>query len=148
MLKIEPGEEIDFSSKNDVNDIVRQTWNMLGAFRLIDIVKNSIDEVDFTLPYGKSLDKYRTQLYGQTNSKTGKCEGICRLIFAEPNSHIYEGQCKNDQKRNGYGRQIYVDGNYYIGHWKDDKKNGWGKKVYVKSGKIEEGNWENGEFRG
>lgn len=70
------------------------------------------------------------------------------MIFAEPNSHIYEGQCKHDQKRNGYGRQIYCDGNYYIGHWKDDKKNGWGKKVYVKTGKVEEGNWANGEFKG
>ena len=52
-----------------------------------------------------------------------------------------------DQKRNGYGRQIYVDGNYYVGHWKDNMKNGWGKKVYVKTGKVEEGLWENGEFK-
>ena len=78
---------------------------------------------------------------------TGKIEGICRQVFAEPNSHIYEGQCRGE-KRNGYGRQIYVDGNYYIGHWKDNQKNGWGKKIYVKTGKIEEGNWEKGEFKG
>jgi len=78
---------------------------------------------------------------------SGKIEGICRQVFAEPNSHIYEGQCRGE-KRNGYGRQIYVDGNYYVGHWKDNQKNGWGKKIYVKTGKIEEGNWEKGEFKG
>ena len=29
----------------------------------------------------------------------------------------------------------------------DDKKNGKGKKVYVKTGKIEDGIWENGELK-
>ena len=87
MLKIEPGEEIDFTEKNEVNDTVRQTWNMLGPLkpnnqdfdnfkfqfllvkicrfwkfcvRLLDIAKNTIEPLDFTLSYGKSMDKYRT----------------------------------------------------------------------------------------
>ena len=67
MFKIEPGEELDFSEKNDVNELVRQTWNILGPFRLIDIAKNSIDPVDTTLPYGKSIDKFKTQIFGQSN---------------------------------------------------------------------------------
>lgn len=50
------------------------------------------------------MDKHKTQFSGQANSKTGKIEGICRMIFAEPNNHVYEGQCKNDQRRNGFGR--------------------------------------------
>lgn len=104
MLKIEPGEEIDFTEKNEVNDTVRQTWNMLGPLKLLEIAKNSIEPLDFTLSYGKSMDKYRTQIYGQFNESTRRCEGVCRLIFAEPNSHIYEGQCRHDHKRNGYGR--------------------------------------------
>jgi len=60
----------------------------------------------------------------------GKIEGVCRMIFAAPNGHVYEGQCKNGMVRNGYGRQIYCDGNYYEGYWKDGTKNGWGKKVH------------------
>ena len=48
--------------------------------------------------------------------------------------------------RNGYGRQIYCDGNYYEGYWKDGNKHGWGRKVYSTSGKVEEGNWIKGEF--
>jgi len=49
MLKIEPGEEIDFTEKNEVQDNVRQTWHMLGPIRLLDIVKNSVDKIDETL---------------------------------------------------------------------------------------------------
>ena len=93
------------------------------------------------------MDVKRTAFYGQFDSERMTCDGICRLIFAQPNSHVYEGQIKNE-RRNGFGRQIYCDGNYYIGHWKDDKKNGWGKKVHSKNGKVEEGNWIDGEFHG
>ena len=146
MLKIEPGEELDYGERNGVNETVRQTWNLLGPLRLLDIAKNGGGEIDFEAGYGKTVDQLGTQIYGQVNAQTGKCVGICRQIFAEPNGHLYEGQCKNDQKRNGYGRQIYCDGNYYVGQWKDNKKNGRGKKVYVKTGKVEEGNWVNGEF--
>jgi len=39
MLKIEPGEELDFGERNTVNDTVRQTWNLLGPLRLLDIAK-------------------------------------------------------------------------------------------------------------
>lgn len=49
--------------------------------------------------------------------------------------------------RNGYGRQIYCDGNYYEGYWKDGTKSGWGKKFYTQTGKIEEGNWVRGELK-
>ena len=59
MLKIEPGDEIDFSDKNDVQDVVRQTWHMLVPLRLIDIFKNSTDEIDSSLQYGKSMDKFK-----------------------------------------------------------------------------------------
>ena len=78
MFKLEPGEEIDFTDKNEVNTNVRQTWGMLGPLRLLDIYKQSIDEINFETPYGKSMDKHRTQLYGQINPETGLCDGICR----------------------------------------------------------------------
>ena len=144
MIQQEPGS--DLNSKVDVSDVVKQTWNLLGPLRLTELIKNSVDTVDFNLDFGQTIDKFNTLNQGQQNPKTGKMEGICRMIFSEPNGHLYEGQCKNE-RRDGWGRQIYCDGNYYIGHWKDNKKNGWGKKVYIKSGKIEEGNWENGELR-
>ena len=56
MFKIEPGDELDFHQKNEVQDVVRQTWNMLGPMRIIDIVKSSFDPIDYSLPFGKSID--------------------------------------------------------------------------------------------
>lgn len=78
MLKIEPGDEIDFGQKNTVHDSVRQTWNMIGPLRLIDIVKNSKFEIDFDAKFGKTIDKYKTHSYGQMNPQSNKCEGISR----------------------------------------------------------------------
>ena len=78
MLKIEPGEEIDFGQKNTVNDIVRQTWNMIGPLRLIDIVKSSKQEIDFEAKFGKTVDGKATHSYGQMSGNTDKVEGICR----------------------------------------------------------------------
>ena len=92
------------------------------------------------------MDSKNTLIFGQMNSNSGKIEGISRQIFAHPNGHVYEGQCGRDMMRNGYGRQIYCDGNYYEGYWKDGNKHGWGRKVYSTSGKVEEGNWIKGEF--
>ena len=45
----------------------------------------------------------------------GVSQGIVRI---EDSHCIYEGQSKN-QKPNGYGRKIYFNGEYYVGHWKD-----------------------------
>lgn len=41
---------------------------------------------------------------------------------------IYEGQFANGEK-NGYGREFYADGSYYIGMWKKHEWNGKGKYV-------------------
>ena len=41
---------------------------------------------------------------------------------------IYLGQFKHG-KRHGRGRQIWTDGSYYEGYWKDDMANGHGRLV-------------------
>ncbi|CDW85171.1 protein kinase domain containing protein [Stylonychia lemnae] len=48
---------------------------------------------------------------------------------------------KNNLK-DGYGRQIYDIGSYYIGEFKNGKRNGYGK-FYYKDGSIYEGQWVN-----
>ena len=48
--------------------------------------------------------------------------GIGRLITKR---NIYEGQWK-DNKKHGYGREIYNDGSWYLGMWENGKKNGYG----------------------
>jgi hypothetical protein len=64
---------------------------MLGPLRLLEITRNSTEQLQNELTYGKSLDEKRTKFSGQYNERTQSCEGICRLVFAQPNSHVFEG---------------------------------------------------------
>ena len=58
---------------------------------------------------------------------------------------MYEGDYIND-KREGNGKYIWENGNYYIGQWKNSLRNGKGT-MYYSNGKIKhEGDWINGEF--
>ena len=66
-------------------------------------MRNSIEPLEADKEYGNSMDVKRTAFYGQFDSERMTCDGICRLIFAQPNSHVYEGQIKNE-RRNGFGR--------------------------------------------
>ena len=50
-----------------------------------------------------------------------------------------------NDKLNGYGREFFYNGEYYIGEFKDSINHGKGKYVY-NDGKIEDGIWEYGIF--
>ena len=54
---------------------------------------------------------------------------LSKGIFTWPNGDIYEGELKDD-KRNGFGINIYNDGRRYEGEWKNDKINGKGFKIF------------------
>ena len=103
MLKSVPGEEQIGSDKRKIDPQVMSTWNMLGPVKLSELVKNSVDEIRYDFKFGHNTDPKNTLTMGQQGN-SGKVEGICRIVFATPNNHIYEGQCKNDQVRNGFGR--------------------------------------------
>ena len=61
--------------------------------------------------------------------------------------YIYEGELKN-KKREGFGKCIYENKNYYIGQWLNDQINGKGK-IYTKNNNlIYEGDFVNGKFEG
>lgn len=72
-------------------------------------------------------------------------QGVGRQIF-RGNGSVYEGQFRNEYK-DGYGRQIWDDGEYYLGQFKDNKREGLGKFVF-KSGRVQQGRWENDQFKG
>ena len=48
----------------------------------------------------------------------------------DKNEFIYEGFFLNS-KRNGFGRCIEDNGDYYVGYWKDNAYHGHGIKVYL-----------------
>jgi len=46
---------------------------------------------------------------------------------------------------NCFGTFTYVDGDKYVGEWRDDKRHGQGTYTYA-DGRVEEGIWENDNF--
>ena len=63
------------------------------------------------------------------------------------NKDIYEGEFKND-KREGNGKYIWENGEYYIGQWLNGNKHGMGI-IYYKDGNIKyEGDFVNGNAEG
>ena len=60
---------------------------------------------------------------GTWNPKTNQREGVG--IFTRKDRYIYEGLWKNDIP-NGKGRKISMNGNYYVGDFKDNDHDGKG----------------------
>jgi hypothetical protein len=46
----------------------------------------------------------------------------------------------------GFNKEIYSNGDIYEGDFVDNKRHGNGKMTYP-DGKVEEGRWEDGEFK-
>ena len=53
----------------------------------------------------------------------------------------------NSMKKNGFGKQNYLNGSIYEGEWKDDKYHGQGTFTFA-NGIIKKGLWKNDEFVG
>ncbi|XP_017727549.1 MORN repeat-containing protein 3 [Rhinopithecus roxellana] len=61
---------------------------------------------------------------------------------------LWKGWDRKAQK-NGLRRQVYaVNGDYYVGEWKDNVKHGKGTQVWKKNGAIYEGDWKFGKRDG
>jgi len=58
---------------------------------------------------------------------------------------LYEGEWLND-KAEGYGVYLHVDGSKYVGRWKQDKQNGYGnnKEEYYIDPNVGEETWGDG----
>ena len=52
---------------------------------------------------------------------------------------------QDDDERHGQGTYTFLDGEKYVGEWKDGKEHGQGTKTHS-DGKIEKGIWENGKL--
>jgi hypothetical protein len=74
----------------------------------------------------------------------GKFHGKGKII--DPNGGGYEGDFA-DGYMNGKGKYIYSDGRIYIGDLVKQNFHGKGKMTHP-DGRIEEGRWENDEFKG
>ena len=82
--------------------------------------------------------------YGMFRKGTKTKHGIIRQVHKS--GHIYECMAING-KFCGYGRDLYTKTQYYMGMNKDNNREGEGMFVYT-SGKVEQGLWEKGKFKG
>jgi hypothetical protein len=65
--------------------------------------------------------------------------------FTYPDGDKYVGEW-NVSEKHGQGTYTFSDGSKYVGEWKDDKEHGLGIYTYA-DGRIEEGYFENGEYK-
>ena len=128
-------------------------WNEIGPLSLAEVYRQCTNDtlgINMTLDFDLKICHYGQTKKGNTFEgqvgDNGKPVGLYRFINKSPEI-MFEGQwLKNGS--HGYGRIIWKEGNYYIGHWKDAKLNGYGKYVCKESGIVREGHWVNDQFTG
>lgn len=75
--------------------------------------------------------------------KDNKANGQGTYTYADGGKYV--GEVKDD-RRYGQGTYTYANGDKYVGEFKDEKRNGQGTYTYA-NGTVEEGIWENDEFK-
>ena len=58
-----------------------------------------------------------------------------------------EGNCAVLPIRHGYGKDVSLKGDVYVGDWNQNKKHGYGKMTY-RNGSVYEGTWRNDIYNG
>lgn len=61
---------------------------------------------------------------------------------------FYEGTVKHPHKYHGNGHLIAMNGDEYVGEFKDGQKSGRGKMIYASTGNVYEGDWAEDEHHG
>lgn len=98
------------------------------------------------------LPDYCPQAVVEVYAKMGpfRTPNISRDDYPEPKEIetgvIYQGEWVDD-RREGYGRQIWKDGSVYEGDWRDNKANGEGRLIHS-SGDVYEGLWVDDKAEG
>ena len=154
LLKLFPKSIINiFEQEPRVSEKMVEIWREIGPLNLAMVHKNCETDsigVDIHIDFEKSIKSQGmtnngNTFEGQVNAD-GRPHGLYRFINKNPET-IFEGQWISNGAH-GYGRIIWKDGNYYIGHWKNAKLNGYGKYVFKDSGIVREGQWINDAFIG
>ena len=167
LLNFKQIKEISIDYNTDYfenNPMILKLNNLLPKFELTDKeeyeINNTNNKVIAILYPNKSIYKGMINEKGQREGfgkyflsdgsiykgffYNNKMEGRGRLINI--NGFVYEGEFKNGQS-NGYGKYIALDGTTYKGTWLRDKQNGPGNEVYP-DGSFYNGNFRNGKKNG
>ena len=160
-------KEISIDYNTDIlekNPMIQRLNNLLPKFELTDKeeyeINNSDNKIIAVLYPNKSIYKGMINEKGQREGfgkyflsdgsiykgffHNNKMEGRGRIINI--NGFVYEGEFKRGQS-NGYGKYLALDGTSYKGTWLDDRQNGAGNESYP-DGSFYNGNFKNGKKDG
>ena len=156
---------IDYSTENfETNSMIIRLNHLLPKFELTDKeeyeINNTPNKIIAILYPNKSVYKGMINSKGQREGfgkyylsdgsiykgffHNNKMEGRGRIVNI--NGFVYEGEFKNGHS-NGYGKYIALDGTTYKGTWLNDKQNGVGNEVYP-DGSFYNGNFKEGKKNG
>ena len=156
---------IDYRTEQfDTNPIIIRLSHLFPKFELTDKeeyeINNTSNKIIAILYQNKSIYKGMVNSRGQREGFgkyylpdgsiykgffcNNKMEGRGRIINI--NGFVYEGEFKNGHS-NGYGKYIALDGTTYKGTWLNDKQNGIGNEIYP-DGSFYSGNFKNGKKNG
>ncbi len=94
-----------------------------------------------TFTYGSKSEWFGDKYVGEFKDDMFHGQGT----YTSANGEKYVGEYRDD-KRNGQGTYIWPDGDKYVGEVKDGKFHGQGTYTFA-DGTLEEGIWENNEFK-
>jgi len=156
---------IDYNTDHfENNPMILKLNNLLPKFELTDKeeyeINNTNNKIIAILYPNKSIYKGMINEKGQREGfgkyflsdgsiykgffYNNKMEGRGRMVNI--NGFVYEGEFKNGQS-NGYGKYIALDGTTYKGTWSSDKQSGPGNEIYP-DGSFYNGNFKNGKKNG
>ena len=156
---------IDYSTEHfESNSIIVRLNHLLPKFELTDKeeyeINNTSNKIIAILYPNKSIYKGMINSKGQREGfgkyylsdgsiykgffHNNKMEGRGRIVNI--NGFVYEGEFKNGHS-NGYGKYIALDGTTYKGTWLNDKQNGIGNEIYP-DGSFYNGNYKDGKKNG
>ena len=156
---------IDYSTESfETNSMIIRLNHLIPKFELTDKeeyeINNLSNKIMAILYPNNSVYKGMVNFKGQREGfgkyylsdgsiykgffHNNKMEGRGRLLNI--NGFVYEGEFKNGHS-NGYGKYIALDGTTYKGTWLNDKQNGVGNEVYP-DGSFYNGNFKDGKKNG
>lgn len=107
------------------------TWNKLGPFKFEQLVMDyppKFKSFDIRVPVKRVDEFYMGQV-----QENGLKEGVGRILTE---TSIYEGE-HVDLVPEGYGRQIYENGDWHIGFWKEGRPYGVGTRTNINDGSVD-----------
>ena len=113
---------------NSVHQHLYNAWKNFGPISFDDIIQKSQGNFDFERKDVEYKFDDRGQCYaiGQHKIGTNKLHGVGRWV--NKSVWIGEGMWQHGWL-SGFGRSLYLDGEYYLGMWKEGMREGFGVEI-------------------